>query len=132
MIFINRKKPGTNKELVTSALKELKATGTKLWFFPEGTRHNDDKIHAFKKGAFLLAVQFQVPVQPVVFSSYKPFLDVKGKRFDSGKVIVTVLPRVPTEGLTEEDVPALVEKVKAQMDEVHAKTTMELYGDKLK
>lgn len=57
---------------------------TKLWVFPEGTRHNTNEIHPFKKGAFHLAIDNQLPILPVVFSQYY-FLDEKNRRFDHGK-----------------------------------------------
>lgn len=56
----------------------------KLWIFPEGTRHNTGEIHPFKKGAFHMAIRSQLPILPVVFSSYY-FLSAEEKRFDSGK-----------------------------------------------
>lgn len=56
----------------------------KLWFFPEGTRRNTGEIHPFKKGAFYVAINSQLPVLPVVFSSYY-FLCKEEKRFDSGE-----------------------------------------------
>lgn len=56
----------------------------KLWIFPEGTRHNTGQIHPFKKGAFHVAINSQLPILPVVFSSYY-FLSSEEKRFDSGK-----------------------------------------------
>lgn len=57
----------------------------KLLIFPEGTRRNNGEIHAFKKGAFYIAIRNQLPIIPVVFSSYYNFLSNEEKRFDSGK-----------------------------------------------
>lgn len=57
----------------------------KLWIFPEGTRHNTGEIHQFKKGAFHLAIEEQLPVLPIVFSKYY-FLDEKNRRFDNGSL----------------------------------------------
>lgn len=54
-----------------------------MWFFPEGTRRNTGVIHPFKKGAFYVAINSQLPVLPVVFSSYY-FLCKEEKRLDSG------------------------------------------------
>jgi 1-acyl-sn-glycerol-3-phosphate acyltransferase len=54
-----------------------------MWVFPEGTRNNTGDILPFKKGAFHVAIAAQVPVLPVIFSSYY-FLDNKNKEFESG------------------------------------------------
>ena len=54
-----------------------------MWVFPEGTRNNTGDILPFKKGAFHVAIAAQIPVLPVIFSSYY-FLDNKNKEFESG------------------------------------------------
>lgn len=59
----------------------------KLWVFPEGTRRNTGDIHPFKKGAFHMAIQAQIPILPVVFSSYY-FLDSSKKYFDQGTFLI--------------------------------------------
>jgi 1-acyl-sn-glycerol-3-phosphate acyltransferase len=42
--------------------------GTSLIVFPEGTRSTDGRIHPFKKGPFVLAMEAAVPVVPVAIS----------------------------------------------------------------
>lgn len=56
---------------------------TKLWVFPEGARFNKGTIQPFKKGAFYLAIDAQIPILPVVFSQYY-FLDSGSKTFEPG------------------------------------------------
>lgn len=57
---------------------------TKLWLFPEGTRNKEfTKLKPFKKGAFKIAVNAQVPIIPVVFSPYY-FLNPKKYLFNKG------------------------------------------------
>lgn len=107
------------------AMGELKKSGTKLWIFPEGTRRNTNQIHGFKKGAFYLAVQHQIPLQPVVYSSYKNFINDDKKIYDGGEIIMTAMPRISTEGLTEADIPALIERTKKLMEEVYVASTAE-------
>lgn len=67
----------------------------KLWIFPEGTRHNTGEIHPFKKGAFHVAIRSQLPILPVVYSSYY-FLSAEEKRFDAGKhsILCSIAERV--------------------------------------
>ncbi len=40
-------------------------SGTSLIVFPEGTRSRDGRVHPFKKGPFVIAVEARVPVVPV-------------------------------------------------------------------
>jgi 1-acyl-sn-glycerol-3-phosphate acyltransferase len=42
--------------------------GTSLVVFPEGTRSRDLRVHAFKKGPFVVAMEAGVPVVPVAIS----------------------------------------------------------------
>jgi 1-acyl-sn-glycerol-3-phosphate acyltransferase len=47
---------------------EVVRGGTSLIVFPEGTRSRDGRVHAFKKGPFVLAKEAGVPVVPVAVS----------------------------------------------------------------
>lgn len=125
LMFIDRERGDQSRQKMTVAMGELKKNATKLWIFPEGTRRNKNQIHNFKKGAFYLAVQHQIPLQPVVYSSYKHFINEDKKTFDHGEIILTAMPRISTEGLTEADIPALIERTKKMMEEVYAASTEE-------
>ena len=79
----------------------------------------------FKKGAFYLAIKSQLPISPIVYSSYH-FLDHKQERFDPGEVIMTVLPPVSTKGMTLEQIPELMEKVRNMMMDVYQSSSAEV------
>jgi lysophosphatidate acyltransferase len=73
----------------------------------------------FKKGAFHLAVQAQVPIVPVVCANYDNVLNLKKKRFCPRTIDVTILPPISTKGCTAEHVDSLVEKTRnAMLDEL--------------
>lgn len=110
---------------MNEAMEELKKKNIKLWVFPEGTRRNTGEIHSFKKGAFHAAVQAQVPIVPVIFSSYKPFLNTEKKIFNKGEIIITALPEISTEGLTASDVDGLIERTRNMMIETYKETSKE-------
>uniref|UniRef100_A0A3Q3G4F0 1-acyl-sn-glycerol-3-phosphate acyltransferase n=1 Tax=Labrus bergylta TaxID=56723 RepID=A0A3Q3G4F0_9LABR len=84
IVFINRKKTSDAKSVMTDAAKTMLDEQIRLWVFPEGTRNQRGDLLPFKKGAFHLAVQAQVPVIPIVFSSYSNFYLRKEKQFNSG------------------------------------------------
>lgn len=53
--------------------------------FPEGTRNRTgEKLLPFKRGAFRIAIEAQIPIIPVVFSPYY-FIDSERKMFHKGK-----------------------------------------------
>jgi lysophosphatidate acyltransferase len=80
----------------------------------------------FKKGAFHIAIQNQVPIIPVVFSSYSSFLKRKEKIFNSGKIIIETLPEISTAGLTLADVDDLIKKTRDTMVEKYNELNEEL------
>ncbi|XP_072345067.1 1-acyl-sn-glycerol-3-phosphate acyltransferase beta isoform X1 [Scyliorhinus torazame] len=112
IIFINRQKKTDAKSVMTEAAQTMLKENIRLWVFPEGTRNHDGNMLPFKRGAFHLAVQAQVPIIPVVFSSYNDFYNRAEKRFTSGKCTVKILPPLETRGLTTDDVPELTERAR--------------------
>lgn len=91
-----------------------------------GTRRNTGVIHEFKKGAFHVAIQGQVPILPVVFSSYRTFLNDDLRILNSGEVIIEALPEIPTAGLTRDDTKQLMEKTRQLMIDKFTEITKEI------
>ncbi|XP_021117385.1 1-acyl-sn-glycerol-3-phosphate acyltransferase beta isoform X2 [Heterocephalus glaber] len=107
--FINRQRSSTAVSLMAELGEDMIRENLKVWIYPEGTRNDNRDLLPFKKGAFYLAVQAQVPIIPVVYSSFSAFYDLQTKLFTSGTVQVQVLDAVPTRGLSVADVPKLVD-----------------------
>jgi 1-acyl-sn-glycerol-3-phosphate acyltransferase len=60
-----------NRSRALSSLRragEIVRAGTSLIVFPEGTRSTDGRVHPFKKGPFVVAMEAGVPVVPVAIS----------------------------------------------------------------
>jgi lysophosphatidate acyltransferase len=115
LTFINRKAGEKAGKALNDTLVKLKKERIKLWIFPEGTRRLTGELHQFKKGGFHAAIHAQVPIVPIVISSYESFLDVEKKVFNSGDVIVEALPQIPTTGMEAKDVEKLIEMTKYVM-----------------
>ncbi|XP_023939060.1 1-acyl-sn-glycerol-3-phosphate acyltransferase alpha [Bicyclus anynana] len=127
VVFIDRnnaKAAYKTLQLTSEVMVKKKA---KIWIFPEGTRKKDSgtKLLPFKKGAFAIAVAAQKPVIPLVYSPYY-FIDEKKYVFDKGHVVIQCLEPVKTEGLTMEDVPELVERIRNQMEKAYKELTKEI------
>ncbi|NXP02417.1 PLCB acyltransferase, partial [Thinocorus orbignyianus] len=110
VIFINRKSTTSAKMVMAEVAKSMITENVKVWVYPEGTRNCTGDLLPFKKGAFHLAVQAQVPVIPVVYSSFTSFYNPKTKLFTSGKIKVEVLPPIETKGLTSDSVSDLTDR----------------------
>ncbi|XP_047685715.1 1-acyl-sn-glycerol-3-phosphate acyltransferase beta isoform X1 [Prionailurus viverrinus] len=109
VFFINRQRSRTAMTVMADVGKRMVRENLKVWVYPEGTRNDNGDLLPFKKGAFYLAIQAQVPVIPVVYSSFSSFYNYKTKFFTSGTIRVEVLDAIPTSGLTVADVPKLMD-----------------------
>jgi 1-acyl-sn-glycerol-3-phosphate acyltransferase len=63
-IFVDRKKPKQAAQAIKDALGRL-GKGVGILFFPEGTRSLDGHMLPFKRGAFRLSVEQNLPILPV-------------------------------------------------------------------
>ncbi len=68
-------------------------------FFPEGTRSRDGRLRAFKKGAFVLAIQTGVPVIPVGISGSRAVMPKGSFRIRPGLIHIRVGDPIPTREL---------------------------------
>ncbi|NXA35382.1 PLCA acyltransferase, partial [Eudromia elegans] len=115
VIFINRKKREESINILTEVAHSMHKENFRVIIFPEGTRNHGGSMLPFKRGAFQLAVKAQVPIIPVVFSSYDSYYNPEEKRFTTGKTTIQILPEVDTVGLGPDDVPKLTEQVRDSM-----------------
>jgi len=90
-----------NKESKEKMLEESYAIlkdGTSIMIFPEGTRSADREIGFFKRGAFQLAINANIPILPVILDGSGGVLPKHGLVFSTGhririEVFDPVLPQ---------------------------------------
>ncbi|KAL2015606.1 hypothetical protein VTK56DRAFT_5185 [Thermocarpiscus australiensis] len=116
-IFIDRANSKDAREAMRGAADEIRNRRQSVYMFPEGTRSyaKEPMLLPFKKGAFHLAVQAQVPIVPVVVANYSHILWIKGLVFRSGRIPCKVLDPIPTTGLTAADVDELTRSTRELM-----------------
>lgn len=87
-VFIDRADRAQAMKAFEAAAKVMREKKQSVFMFPEGTRSYSEEpmLLPFKKGAFHMAVQGQVPIVPTVTENYSYVLNVKKKRFNSGKI----------------------------------------------
>ncbi|KAH7931334.1 acyltransferase-domain-containing protein [Leucogyrophana mollusca] len=114
-LFVDRGNSAKAQRSLAAAGEVMKAQGTSLMMYPEGTRHSEEvpSLLPFKKGAFHLAVQAGIPITPVICENYWGIYHqgVLG----TGTIKVRVLPPISTSGLTASDIPELATRVREQM-----------------
>ncbi len=110
--YVDRTDSAAAREALAPALDSLRS-GTSLVIAPEGTRSPTPRVLPFKKGAFHLAMQAQVPMIPIVIRNAGERMPAHSMILTPGTVQVRVLPPVPTDDWTAENLDeqvALVEK----------------------
>jgi 1-acyl-sn-glycerol-3-phosphate acyltransferase len=88
------------------------AGGWSVLIYPEGTRTPDGNLLPFKKGAFMMAVQTGIPILPVTSNGAYKIMPKQTLLFRRGHITVTIGDSINTEGMTEKDVPELMEKTR--------------------
>jgi 1-acyl-sn-glycerol-3-phosphate acyltransferase len=75
-------------------VRGLVAEGYSILIFPEGTRSEDGNIARFHKGAFYLAEQLNLDIQPILLHGAHDVLPKKDFLIRAGALNVRVLPRI--------------------------------------
>lgn len=85
-----------------------------LLIFPEGTRGEDDEIQDFKLGFLRISTIAQQPILPVVIAGTGAIKSKYSFWYRPGRVRISILPEVPTKGLTE----AAWDQTKAKFEKI--------------
>ncbi|WP_028544447.1 lysophospholipid acyltransferase family protein [Paenibacillus taiwanensis] len=110
-IFVDRKNVRQAMNSLNEAA-ELVKNGHSIVIFPEGTRSKGDPIGEFKSGGFRVATKTGAPIVPIRINGSYKLMEANGNWIRPATVKVTILPPVPTAGLTKEDTAALPEQIK--------------------
>jgi 1-acyl-sn-glycerol-3-phosphate acyltransferase len=115
-ILVDRGNTKQAMEAMVITKTALTEKNTNIWFFAEGTRNKGKNMLPFKKGAFITAINAGVPIVQVCSSAYLD--DFSFDRLKNNDAYVRVLPPIDTKGMSNKDIPALMAKCHAQMNEV--------------
>lgn len=112
IIMVDRSDRQSRMDVFKRAQSRLNQ-GLSICIFPEGGVPDDESVvlDSFKDGAFRLAIEYQIPVVPIVFHDNKkrfPYSFFKGS---PGKMRVLMHPAIPTEGLKQTDKRKLREEI---------------------
>ena len=112
-VLVDRGNAIQAKKAMLTTTDTLQHKDMSLWVFVEGTRSHGKGLGPFKKGAFQMAINAQVPILPVCANNYTRTMNLS--RWHGGTVILRALPPIATTGLTLDDLPALMATCHAQM-----------------
>ena len=99
MLQIDRSNQKKSFETLKKAEKIIRSHQLSILAFPEGTRSEDGKIHPFKKGPFILALNTGLSLLPVSVSGTRQTIP-KGKiQINPGRVQIKIHPPIPVKGV---------------------------------
>lgn len=88
-IYVDNSSPKAIKETMTTAESRL-AGGMSVVVFPEGSRTPDGRLKRFKRGAYILAEEFHLPVVPVTIDGAYDVLPRSSVLPHWGRIILTI------------------------------------------
>jgi len=100
---------------VRVAAKDRLEKGSSVLFYPEGTRSPDGRVHAFQRGAFLVALQTKAPILPVGISGAREVMPRDRFSADPGEIVVRFGEPVETEELGIRDRGELMVRVRTEV-----------------
>ncbi len=109
--YIDRTDAVAARAALAPAVEALR-DGKSLVIAPEGTRSPTPKLLPFKKGAFHLALQAQVPMVPIVIRNAGAIMPAHSMLITPGVVQVAVLPPINTSRWTVKGLDRQVTRVR--------------------
>lgn len=94
-----------------SAISKLvRSRGISVWILPESTRSRDGRLLPFKKGFAHIALETGLPIVPVVVHEGHRFWS-RGLTVRPGRVCVEVLPPIPINDWTRDNLPRHIAEI---------------------
>ena len=95
-IFIDRRNRQAAIHSLEAARNKIR-NGISVLFFPEGTRTKTGEMDAFKKGAFKMALDLELPVLPVSIIGTREIMPTNSFNIKPGKVKMIIHPAIEIE-----------------------------------
>lgn len=118
-VQVDRSQANSRAYSLAKSIRTL-ASGRSIMIFPEGgikATHPPKMVHPFKDGAFIMAIQQQVPIVPVtLLDDHKILPDQKPVRLHRHSLRAVVHSPIDTKGMTQDDVERLKEETYRVID----------------
>lgn len=111
-VFVDQSSLKSMKETIRKAESQILNDHTSMTIFPEGARTYDGKMGRFKRGAFLIAKELGLPIVPLTINGAFDVMKIHTYLVNPGKLELVIHEPIPTQGLSDEDIPALMNKSK--------------------
>ncbi|MFH2131376.1 MAG: lysophospholipid acyltransferase family protein [bacterium] len=110
-IFIDRSNTQAALKSINEAKKRI-VNGTSVLFFPEGTRSGTGKMLPFKKGAFKMAIDLNLPLLPITIVGTDKVLPKGTINLLPGDVEMKIHPPIPVTGYDDTTMHTLMQEAR--------------------
>ncbi len=107
MVETDRQARAAAHRKINEQVARVVKMGRSLIIYPEGTRSRDGELHDFKKGAFRIAIENNMPVLPIAISGLYEIWPPGSKIIRGGRAKMVFHEPIPTSGLGTDDIDAL-------------------------
>lgn len=109
-VFVDSTNMKTMLATIKKAEEELE-DGTSMVIFPEGARTETGKMRRFKKGAYIIAKEMQLPIVPLTINGSYDVLKIGSLKMNFFKKMeLTVHDPIETTSLTDENLNEFIKK----------------------
>lgn len=88
-IYVDNSTPSATRQTMETAEKRLSG-GMSVVVFPEGSRTLDGRMHRFRRGAYMLAMEFGLPVVPITIDGAYKVMPRRAKLPRPGRIVLTI------------------------------------------
>ncbi len=111
-IPVPKQKSGRYKAIAAAA-KDRAEKGISILVFPEAHRTLDGKVHKFRRGVFMMALEAGLPIVPLATRGMFKLMRKGTLLLTPAKLQAFVGPQIETAGMTKEDIPELIKRTQA-------------------
>lgn len=110
-VFVDNTNATTRSKTIQAAKSQI-IDGVSIMMFPEGSRTRTGKMGKFKRGAYQIAYDLELPIVPLTINGPFDILKRKSLRIRPGKIELIIHKPIPTKGIDESQIPEIIEQTR--------------------
>lgn len=113
-IYVDRGRRKASLAVMKAAQDKL-VDGTSVFFFPEGTRSSGKSLKPFKKGAFRMARDLNLPILPLSIANADSVMSSDSFKITPGTITLTFHPAIETDVISSQSMEAVVKEAEERV-----------------
>ena len=110
-VFVDNSSVSSRTRTIQAAKQQI-TNGVSIMLFPEGARTLTGKMKRFKRGAYHIAYDLQLPIVPLTINGPFDVLKRGESLIHPGKMELIIHKPISTAGISEDQIPDLIDKTK--------------------